>query len=55
MIDFDGGGRFVFEITDCEPGSSKVGMPVEMSLRRRDIDKFRGIHTYFWKAVLVRE
>jgi hydroxymethylglutaryl-CoA synthase len=47
MIDFDGGGRFVFEITDCEHDSVKVGMPVEMSLRRKYLDEPRGIHGYF--------
>lgn len=55
MIDFDGGGRFVFEITDCEHDSVKVGMPVEMSLRRKYLDEPRGIHGYFWKATPIRE
>jgi len=55
MIDFEGGGRFVFELTDCEPGSVKVGMPVEMSLRSKYFDKLRGIHGYSWKAMPVRE
>ena len=55
MIDFDGGGRFVFELTDCEPDLLKVGMPVEMSLRRKYLDELRGIHGYFWKAIPVRE
>jgi hydroxymethylglutaryl-CoA synthase len=54
MIDFDGGGRFVFEITDCERDSIKVGMPVEMSLRRKYLDEPRGIHGYFWKATPIR-
>ncbi len=55
MIDFDGGGRFVFEITDCERDWLKIGMPVEMSLRRKYLDEPRGIHGYFWKAVPIRE
>lgn len=55
MIDFDGGGRFVFELTDCERDSLKVGMPVEMSLRRKYLDELRGIHGYFWKAIPIRE
>ena len=53
MIDFEGGGRFVFEITDCEHDSVKVGMPVKMSLRRKYLDEPRGIHGYFWKAVPI--
>ena len=55
MIDFDGGGRFVFELTDCKLDLLKVGMPVEMSLRRKYLDELRGIHGYFWKATPVME
>lgn len=55
MIDFDGGGRFVFEFTDCDKDSVKIGMPVEMSLRRKYLDESRGIHGYFWKAIPIRE
>ena len=55
MVDFEGGGRFMFELTDCESGSVKMGMPVHMSLRHKYYDKERGIHGYFWKAVPVIE
>ena len=55
MVDFENGGRFVFEVTDCEPGSVRAGLPVEMCLRRMYVDKLRGIHGYFWKAIPVRE
>ncbi|VUT24104.1 MAG: Hydroxymethylglutaryl-CoA synthase [Candidatus Methanolliviera sp. GoM_oil] len=55
MVDFDGGGRYMFDVTDCEPGSLKVGMPIEMSFRRKYVDRKRGIHGYFWKAVPVQE
>lgn len=55
MIDFEGGGRFNFEVTDSEPGSLKVGMPVEMSFRRKFVDEKRGTYFYFWKAIPVRE
>ncbi|MBI4303225.1 MAG: OB-fold domain-containing protein [Chloroflexi bacterium] len=51
MIDFDGGGRNWFDLTDCESGSVKVGIPVEMSLRKKFTDEARGTHFYFWKAV----
>ena len=53
MVDFDGGGRFVFELTDCDSDMPKVGMPVKMSLRRKYLDEPRGIHGYFWKAIPV--
>ena len=55
MIDFEGGGRYLFDFTDCEPGSVKAGMPIEMSFRKKYLDKLRGIHGYFWKAMPVRE
>jgi hydroxymethylglutaryl-CoA synthase len=55
MIDFEGGGRFVFELADCDRDSIKIGMSVEMSLRRKYIDELRGIHGYGWKAIPIRE
>jgi 3-hydroxy-3-methylglutaryl CoA synthase/uncharacterized OB-fold protein len=55
MLDFEGGARFVFELTDCERDLLKIGMPVEMSLRRKYLDEPRGIHGYFWKAIPRRE
>jgi len=54
VVEFDGGGRFVFNITDCEPDSLRVDMPVEMSFRRKYVDNARGIHGYFWKAMPAR-
>lgn len=54
LVDFEGGGRFAFNITDCEPDALKVDMPVEMSFRRKFIDEVRGIHGYFWKAMPPR-
>jgi len=55
MIDFDGGGRFIFDFTDCELDSLKVGMPVEMSFRRKYVDEKRGVYGYAWKAVPIRQ
>jgi 3-hydroxy-3-methylglutaryl CoA synthase len=54
MINFEGGGRYWFDFTDCNADSLKVGMLVEMSFRRKYVDKARGIHTYFWKAIPAR-
>lgn len=51
MIQFDGGGRFMADFTDCELSEIKVGMPVAMSFRRRYTDQERGFSGYFWKAV----
>lgn len=55
MINFEGGGRNNFELTDCEASGVKVGMPVGMSFRRKFIDEKRGTYFYFWKAIPARE
>lgn len=52
VVDFEGGGRGIFQMTDREPEEVKVGMPVEMSFRKLYFD--RGIHNYFWKTRPVR-
>ncbi len=51
MISFEGGGRFMADLTDCELADVKVGMPLRMSFRKRLDDKERGFSGYFWKAV----
>ena len=48
VVDFDGGGRLICELTDCEPDSVWTGMPVEMTFRK--MYQGRGIVNYFWKA-----
>jgi len=53
VIDFDGGGRFWFDVTDCDLESMEIGMPVEMSFRRRYVDEKGGIVGYFWKAMPI--
>jgi len=54
-VEFDGGGRFMFNFTDCDLKAVQVGMPVEMTFRRKLHDEKRGIQTYFWKAVPRKE
>lgn len=54
MVDFEGGGRWLFDLIDCELDSLEVGMPVEMSFRRKYHDVTRGIHAYYWKATPIR-
>ncbi|MCL0093285.1 OB-fold domain-containing protein [Dehalococcoidia bacterium] len=54
LIDFEGGGRFWFDLTDCDLEAVKVDMPVEMTLRRKYMDEVRGVHGYFWKATPIR-
>lgn len=47
-IDFDGGGRFSCELTDCMPGQIEVGTRVELTFRR--MYSAGAVHNYFWKA-----
>jgi hydroxymethylglutaryl-CoA synthase len=47
-VDFDGGGRFSCELTDCEPDQVAVGSRVELTFRR--MFTAQGVHNYFWKA-----
>ena len=51
IIDFEGGGRWPLDITDCEAGSLQVGMPMKISFRKKYADEAHGIYGYFWKAV----
>jgi len=51
MVQFEGGGRFMADFTDCELSDVRVGQPVALSFRRRYVDKDRGFTGYFWKAV----
>ena len=50
MVEFEVGGRFPFDLTDCEMGTVKTGMPLEMVLRRKYVDEMRSVVGYFWKA-----
>ena len=48
VVDYEGGGRFLCEMTDCEPDRVAIGDEVEMTFRR--LFTADGIHNYFWKA-----
>jgi hydroxymethylglutaryl-CoA synthase len=52
VVDFDGGGRGVFDMTDRDPAKLEEGMRVEMTFRKLYSD--RGIHNYYWKTRPVR-
>jgi len=54
VVDFEGGGRYTFDFTDLATGSAKVGMPLEMTFRRKYADEVRGLYSYCWKAMPVR-
>ena len=48
FLEFDGGGRMICELTDCDPQDVKIGMPVQMTFRR--LNQFPDLYDYFWKA-----
>ena len=54
-IEFETGGRYMFDLTDCDLESLAVGMPVSMSFRRKYYDEKRDISAYFWKGVPIKE
>lgn len=53
VIDFEGGGRMVCELTDYDPERVHIGMPLEMTFRKMTEDD--GVINYFWKAKPVGE
>jgi len=48
IINFDGGGRGLFEMTDRELEEVKCEAPIEMGFRK--LRSSGGVHNYFWKA-----
>ncbi len=48
VIDFDGGGRLICELTDYNLDSVETGMELEMTFRK--LFQGKGIVNYFWKA-----
>src|SRR5688572_347201 len=48
VVDFEGGGRFICEMTDCDPERVQIGDEVEMTFRL--LFTAGGVHNYFWKA-----
>ncbi len=55
QIDFEGGGKFLFDFTDCKMDELKTEMAVTMSFRRKYYDAKRDVSGYFWKAVPAKE
>jgi uncharacterized OB-fold protein len=53
VVDFDGGGRLICELTDYDLDKVRIGMPVEMTYRK--MYQGQGIINYFWKAKPVAE
>jgi uncharacterized OB-fold protein len=53
VIDFDGGGRMICELTDYDLQKVQVGLPVQMTFRK--MSQERGIINYFWKAKPIEQ
>ena len=53
MVDFNGGGRAIFGMTDMDVDLIKIGMDVEMSFRR--LGTAGGIHNYTWRCMPTRD
>ena len=54
-IELEGGVNIQMEFADCEPGSLKVGTPMEMRFRIKEVDQRRAFTRYFWKPTPVEE
>ena len=51
MVQFEGGGRMMSDLTDIDPDVElEVGISMRMVFRVKDYDMLRGFRRYFWKA-----
>jgi uncharacterized OB-fold protein len=50
MVEFEGGGRLMMDLTDVDAAQLEVGMPLRMTFRIKAVDTVRGYTRYFWKA-----
>jgi uncharacterized OB-fold protein len=48
VVDLEGGGRFLCQMTDVDPATVEIGMEVELVLRR--MREGAGDHYYYWKC-----
>jgi hydroxymethylglutaryl-CoA synthase len=48
IVDLEGGGRFLCQMTDVDPAAVEIGMEVELVLRR--MREGSGDHYYYWKC-----
>jgi len=52
VVNYEGGGRILTQMTDRDPSQLKVGMPVQMTFRK--LYSADGVHNYYWKSMPVR-
>ncbi|NMC08494.1 MAG: hydroxymethylglutaryl-CoA synthase family protein [Candidatus Lokiarchaeota archaeon] len=53
VIDLEGGGRILLNMTDCVPKDVKIGMDVEMTFRK--VHEGGEFPNYYWKCRPIRE
>jgi uncharacterized OB-fold protein len=53
VVDFEGGGRMICDMTDRKLDEVVVGMEVEMTFRK--LYSVGGINNYWWKCTPVRQ
>lgn len=51
LVDFEGGGRLMMDVTDPDASALGVGDPVRFVFRVHDADPATGYVRYFWKAI----
>lgn len=54
QIEFDEGGKFMFDFADCDADELETGVKVNFSFRRKYYDSRRDISGYFWKATPIK-
>jgi len=51
VVDLNGGGRLFTQMADCDPETLRVGMEVDLTLRK--FHESKGYAHYFWKAKVI--
>lgn len=55
QIEFEGGGKYMLNFTDCDLDSIETGMKVKLTFRRKYQDSLRGISGYSWNVTPLKE
>lgn len=53
VVELDGGGRVLMEMTDCDPEEVRIDLPVELTFRK--VHEGGEFHNYYWKCRPIRE
>ncbi len=52
VVDLEGGGRLILQMTDVDPAEVRVGLDVELTLRK--LHEAGGYYNYYWKCRPIR-